>query len=534
MGRKIDVLIHDARVFDGSTAVPVRASVGLAADEIVYVGDADLRDSADRVIEAEGLALAPGFIDTHAHSDFTLLADPRGQGKITQGVTTEVNGNCGMSAAPLFGKAIERREEDLRELGISFRWHTFRDYFLLLESQGLGINTANLAGHGNLRGSVVGYDDRRPTAEEMAGMRRLLAEAVADGAIGLSTGLIYPPGIYSTTDELVELGRVLHRADLIYTSHMRSEGSTLAEAVDEVIRIGQEAGIRVNISHIKTAGEANWHKADAVISRLHEVRNSGLRLTCDRYPYIASSTDLDAILPAWVFDGGNDEELRRLGDPATRRRIEDEISGQVSRPGYWGKIIVSSIGSEKNKWMEGMTLDEISARLHISGTEAFFNIVIEERLRVGAIFLSMNEDNLRKFLSLPFCMVGSDSSARCFDGPTVQGKPHPRTFGTFPRLFGRYVREEGLLSLPEAVHKATMLPAEIFGLRKRGRIREGFFADLVLFDPERITDRATFGDPFQPADGIRSVFVNGREALSEGRLTHRLGGRVLRHGVGSS
>ncbi|MGC2062939.1 MAG: D-aminoacylase [Thermodesulfovibrionales bacterium] len=530
MGRKIDVLIHNALVFDGSLAGPVRSSVGIGSDEIVYVGDADLRGNADRVIEADGLALAPGFIDTHAHSDFTLLADPRAEGKLSQGITTEVNGNCGMSAGPLIGRALERREEDLRELGIRERWSTLQEYFALVEQRGAGVNTANLVGHGNLRGSVVGYDDKRPSPEELTAMQRLLSDAVSSGAIGLSTGLIYPPGIYSDTAELIELGRVLHEKDLIYTSHMRSEGTRLQEAVDEVIHIGREAAIKVHISHIKTAGELNWHKADAVISQLQLVRSEGLRLTCDRYPYIASSTDLDSILPSWVFAGGNDDELRRLNDPSARRRIEEEIREQVSRPGYWSKIMVSGVGSESNRWMEGMTVEAIGSRLGTDGLSAFFRIVIEERLRVGAIFQSMHEGNLKKFLSQPFCMIGSDSSARCFDGPTALGKPHPRTYGTFPRLFGKYVREEQLLSLSEAVHKSTLLAAETFGLKRRGRIKEGYFADLVIFDPDRIVDKATFEKPFQRAEGIHSVFVNGVEAVSEGRLTGRLGGRVLRYG----
>jgi N-acyl-D-amino-acid deacylase len=534
MEREIDLLIHDALVFDGSLAGPVRASVGIGADEIVYRGDADLRGNAVRVIEAGGLALAPGFIDTHAHSDFTLLADPRAGGKLSQGVTTEVNGNCGMSAAPLIGRALERREEDLRELGIRERWSTLQEYFGLVEQRGSGVNTANLVGHGNLRGSVVGYDDRRPSPEELAAMQGLLSGAVASGAIGLSTGLIYPPGIYSDTAELTALGRVLHEKDLIYTSHMRSEGMRLQEAVDEVIRIGREADIKVHISHIKTAGELNWHKADAVIGQLLRVRSEGLRITCDRYPYIASSTDLDSILPAWVFAGGNDDELGRLNDPSARKRIEAEIREQVSRPGYWSKIVVSSVGSEKNRWMEGMTVEAIGSRLFMDGLSAFFRIVIEERLRVGAIFQSMHEGNLKKFLSQSFCMIGSDSSARCFDGPTAQGKPHPRTFETFPRLFGKYVREEKLLSLSEAVHKSTLLAAETFGLKRRGRIKNGYYADLVLFDPETIADRATFGEPFQQSGGIHSVFVNGVEAVSEGTLTNRLGGRVLRHGGGAS
>jgi len=527
-----DVVIENALVFDGSPDLPKEASVGITGDLISYCGGNDISGNTQRVIDARGLAVSPGFIDTHAHSDFTIMADPRAQGKLSQGVTSEINGNCGMSAGPLLGKALERREEDLKELGIRERWTTLGEYFDIMERKGPGVNLACLAGHGNLRGSVVGYDDRGPSADELARMRKLLADTVSQGAIGLSTGLIYPPGIYSSTEELIELGRILHDYNLIYTSHMRSEGARLAEAIEEVIRIGRESDIRVHVSHIKTAGEPNWNKADAVLRRLHEVRGEGMKLTCDRYPYIASSTDLDSILPSWTFAGGNDEELRRLYDPESRKKIEYEIREQVSRPGYWAKIIVSSVGTRKNRWMEGKTLQEISWELGLTGMEAFFHIIIEERLRVGAIFMSMNEDNLKKFLSLPFCMIGSDSSARSFDGPTAQGKPHPRTFGTFPRFFGRYVREEGLLTLSEAVHKATMLAAKTFGLERRGQIKEGYCADLVIFDPGTIADRATFENPFQRSEGIHFVFVNGVEALSEGGITGRLGGRVLRQGKG--
>jgi N-acyl-D-amino-acid deacylase len=311
---------------------------------------------------------------------------------------------------------------------------------------------------------------------------------------------------------------------------MRSEGNSLMEAVDEVIRIGSKTGVKVHISHIKTAGEQNWHKADAVIARLNEARKTGIRLTCDRYPYIASSTDLDAILPSWTFAGGNDEELKRLQDPAARKKIEEEMKDQVGAPGYWKKVIISSVATEGSRWMEGRTIEEISSKLGMDGLSAFFRIIIEEKLRAGAIYLSMSEDNLKKFLALPFCMIGSDSSARCFDGPTASGKPHPRTFGTFPRLFGKYVREERLLGLSEAVHKSTMLAAGTFGLKDRSQIKEGFFADLVIFDPEKIIDKSTFDNPFQRAEGIHHVIVNGVVALSDGRLTGSLAGRVLRHG----
>ncbi|MHB8883436.1 MAG: N-acyl-D-amino-acid deacylase family protein [Thermodesulfovibrionales bacterium] len=528
MGNRVDILIRDGLVYDGGLAEPSIANIAIVGDTIAYVGS-DMPAAAS-VINAEGRAVSPGFIDAHAHSDFTILADPRAEGKISQGVTTEINGNCGMSAAPLFGRAVERREEDLRELGIPERWNTLAQYFSLVEKRSSAVNIASLAGHGNIRGSVIGYDDRKASGILLTVMKTMLSETLEQGAIGLSTGLIYPPGIYSDAEELIALARCLQPRDLIYTSHMRSEGNMLAQAVEEVILIGREAEVKVHISHIKTAGEQNWNKADRVIGRLHEVRKEGLRLTCDRYPYIASSTDLDAILPGWVFAGGNDEELKRLRDKDTRKRIEEEMKLQVGRPGYWQKVIVASVASEGNRWMEGLNIEDIGLRLGTDSLSAFFRIIIEEKLRVGAIYLSMSADNLRKFLSLPFCMIGSDSSARSFDGPTATGKPHPRTFGTFPRLLGKYVRDEGLLTLTGAVHKATMQTADLFGLKGRGQVREGYYADLVIFDPEKISDRATFENPFQQAEGIEHVFVNGVAALSEGRLTGRLAGKVLRHG----
>jgi N-acyl-D-amino-acid deacylase len=527
MKKKFDVLIRDGLIFDGTSFDPFVADIGICGKRIAFVGPPGTND-AELLVEAKGLAVSPGFIDTHSHSDFTILADSRAEGKLVQGITTEINGNCGMSAAPLFGKVFEKREDDLKELGVRERWNTLGEYFAILEKKGSGVNMAMLAGHGNIRGCIAGYDDRHLSPVEMSGMADLLKNTLDQGAIGFSTGLIYPPGIYSTTEEIIDLASKLCDADLIYTSHMRSEGTALLEAVKEVIRIGREAGGKVHISHIKTAGEQNWHKADKVISLLEDTRKTGVRITCDRYPYTASSTDLDSILPSWAFAGGNEEELRRLNDPLEKRRIMKDMWARVTSAGYWEKIIVSSVASEKNTWMEGKTIGEISNSLQMEKFDAVFKILIDEKLRVGAIFLSMSDENLRKFLALPFCMIGSDSSARCFDGPTKKGKPHPRSFGTFPRLFGKFVRDEKLLSLPRAIHKATMLAALTFGLKDRGGIKENMFADIVVFDPWKIGDRATFDNPFQKPEGIYHVFVNGAPAILEGRLTGKVMGMVLK------
>ena len=526
MKNHIDILIKNGLIVDGSGDEPFFSDVAISGDRILAIGSFSEFD-ADSIIPAKGLVVAPGFIDAHAHSDFTLLADSRAEGKILQGVTTEINGNCGMSAAPLYGKAQERREEDLRELGISERWNTVGEYRMIIGKRGVALNFALLAGHGNIRGSIIGYEDREPSREEHADMKRLLEEAVRDGCFGLSTGLIYPPGIYSRTEELAELGSVLKHHDLLYTSHMRNEGTALLESVREVIEIGERAGIKVHISHIKTAGRQNWHKADAAISLIDIARQQGIQVSCDRYPYVASSTDLDSILPSWAFEGGNEEELIRISHRETRSRLRAELLAMTGDSAYWERVIISSVASAKNAWMEGKTLAQISAERASDEIETVFGILTEERLRVGAIFLSMSEDNLRKFLSLPYCAIGSDSSARCFDGPTRTGKPHPRTFGTFPRFIGRYGRDEGLMPLSDAVHKATMLPAALFGLRGRGSLKSGMFADITLFDPEAIKDTATFDSPFLRPAGIPYVLVNGTPAVWDGQVTAAKSGRML-------
>lgn len=532
MAQDIDLLIKGGKVYNGTGDEPFEADVSLVNDRITFISEpSDKFDKrAKKIIDSRGLSVAPGFIDAHSHSEFTLLADNRAEGKLFQGVTTEINGNCGLSAAPLYGEALKHREADFQELGITERWSNLKDYFSILERIGIPINFATLAGHGNVRASVTGYSDKKPDESEIRLMRELLKKTVEEGAIGLSTGLIYPPGIYSDTDELTALaGSVKNH---IYTTHMRSEGNELIEAVDEAVRIGRESGIAVHISHIKTSGRANWHKINNVISIIEGAREKGIRVTCDRYPYTAASTDLDAVLPSWTYAGGTDEELMRLKDARVSSNIKKEVLSNHPHDDYWSSITISSVNSECNKWMEGKTLFAISESAGKKPVDLLIDILIEEKLRIGAIFYSMNEDNLRRLLALPYVMIGSDSSARSTDGLTHKGKPHPRGFGTFPRFIGRYSGDKSDLSLCEAISKITMLPAETFRLKGRGQIREGFMADLVIFDEDTIIDRATFDEPFLKPEGIHYVFVNGRPVLWEGAQTGVMSGRVLRHGGG--
>jgi N-acyl-D-aspartate/D-glutamate deacylase len=523
----LDYLIRGGNLVDGTGEEPRQAHVGMSGDRIAYVGNREL--PASEVIDVSGMIVSPGFIDTHGHSEFTLLADGRAEAKVSQGVTSEINGNCGLSAAPLSGEALSHREATLAELGIRERWSTFTEYFDILASKGIALNFATLCGHGNLRACVVGYGERAPSDGELARMKALFIEALGAGVRGLSTGLIYPPGMYATTEELVEIASVMSDAGGtrgVYASHMRDEGDGLLESVGEVLRIGRESGVAAHISHIKTSGERNWGKIDEVVAQVERARGTGQPVTCDRYPYVASSTDLDAVLPSWVFDGGVDSEVGRLSDPSTRKRLAAELASKEDHE--WTKVWVSTVTKDDHKWMEGLSVSEIAGRMRKSPVEAVLDLLRDERTRVGAIFFSMNEENLRRFLGLPYAMVGSDSSVRGFSGPTVMGKPHPRAFGTFARFIGLYVREMGTVSLTEAVRRITSLPAATFSLGKRGVIREGYYADLAVFDYGKIGDCATFSDPYCRARGVSYVFVNGVPVVHGGEFTGLRPGRVLR------
>ncbi|TAN43674.1 MAG: D-aminoacylase [Nitrospirae bacterium] len=519
----LDYLIKNAVLIDGTGNGPIEANIGIEAETIVFLGNGS--PHAKHEINATGLIACPGFIDTHAHSEFTILADGRAEGKLSQGVTTEINGNCGLSAAPLLGEAFERRQTDMNELDIKERWHTFDEYFGLLTKKGIAINFATLCGHGNIRGSVVGYKNTAADKSSMLKMDELLADAMNSGARGLSTGLIYPPGIFSDTAELVGLAKTAKSRDGIYASHMRSEGDRLIESIEETIAIGRESGIPVHISHIKTAGERNWHKADDAISAIEKAQNSGTRVTCDRYPYIASSTDLDTVLPSWVYEGGYQDELNRLKFPDALKKIKTELA---NKPDSWEKIFVATAVKERNRWMEGESIAAIAAKLEKKPDDTLIEILIDEEVRTSAVFFSMNEDNLRKFLSLPYSMIGSDSSVRSFSGVTSSGKPHPRGFGSFPKIIAQYVRDEKLFSLSEAIKKMTSLPARTFRIERRGLLKTGYFADILLFDYKTIRDTATFKNPFSKPEGIEHVFVNGVHALKHGGFTGSRSGRILK------
>jgi N-acyl-D-amino-acid deacylase len=529
---RFTLAIKNGLIHDGTGTPPFRADVGIRGDAITFIGDVV---DADQVIDATGLIVAPGFIDTHGHSEFTMLAAPEAHGKLMQGITTEVNGNCGLSAGPMRGPVKERREADQQEYAIAERWDTLGEHFRILEARGPAINYATLSGHGNIRASVMGYEDRTPTEGEIDEMKELLLQSLSEGAIGLSTGLIYPPGVYSEAREIEALasaGVSATEGHFIYASHMRSEGDGLLESIEETLDVGRHTGSPVHVSHIKTAGRANWDKARAVIEMIENARAEGVRATADRYPYIAAATDLDSVLPAWMYEGGAEAELRRLSDPAVLQRLREQ---SAAWPDSLDAVRVSDVSTTANKWAEGLTIPEVAARWAVEPFDALIRLLREENLRVGAIFHSMCQENLKAFLSLPWCMVGTDSSVRSFEGVTRRGKPHPRGFGGMPRYLrmamagdlGDNVKGD---ALAQVISRITSLPARTFGLELRGRLEKGFMADIAVFDPGRLCDMADFEDPFRPPSGMEHVVVNGTPAVLDGRPTGKMPGRVLRHG----
>ncbi len=517
--------IRNGFVIDGTSLEPVKQNIGILGDKITYIGTKDM--AAFNVIDADGLYVAPGFIDVHGHSEINLLLDRRAEGKITQGITTEINGNCGFSAAPLFGEAFERRSQELQYLGIKERWHNLNEYLLILKKKGIALNFMTLCGHSNLRASVLGYSDTPADDQVIGKMKTLYLNSLMQGALGLSSGLAYPPAIYSDTEEIVKILSIRHpkNREIIYTSHIRSESEGLLESIEEIIGVGEMTQHKVHISHLKTSGEENWWKIDRAIELIEDARAKGVKITADTYPYIASSTDLDTILPPWVFVGGLSEEIRRLKDPQISKKIKGELSTKENN--YWKNVYISSTRNPNNKWMEGKNLYEIALTLNKNEVDILIDIIVTENGSTGAIFFTMSADNLQKIIALPYVMIGTDSSARSFSGPTYEGKPHPRGFGTFPKFISYYVREKRLISLSEAINRVTALPARVFGIEKRGILREGFYADIVIFDYKQIKDKATYSEPFHKSKGVQYLFINGKLSVEEGNFTGVLAGRVL-------
>jgi len=535
MAEEYDLIIRNGRIVDGTGNPYFRADVGIAGGKIRRMAKQIDPAGARRVIDAENRTVCPGFIDTHTHDDVYILKRPTCDDKVLQGVTTDVIGNCGQSAAPI--SAAHRQEitqflhvlNDGRTGPQDLAVTSFGDYIGKLEELKPGINVAPLVGHSTVRMCAMGMDNRAPGAAELKEMQSTVRRAMEDGAFGLSTGLIYAPGNYATTQEIVALAEMLAPFGGIYATHMRSESDAEFEAIAEAIRIGEEAGVPVHISHHKIAGKANWGKSTETLRMMTEARRRGVEVTCDQYPYRAGSTYLAAVLPPKVLAGGPDVFTRKLRDPAFRAEIVRTVE-EADEPG-WENLIKGGgfdgimIAVSQRVDYVGRMVADIARAENRNPYDVVFDLVAEEGIGVVAILFMMGEEDVRRIMQHPLTMIGSDG----IPGFGVN-KVHPRMTGTFPRVLGKYVREEAVLSLEEAVRKMTSLPAQTFGLKGKGLLKEGFDADIVVFDPATIIDRATYEEPNQGPEGIDYVFVNGVMAAEKGAILGATSGRVLRRG----
>jgi N-acyl-D-amino-acid deacylase len=480
-------------------------------------------------LDVRDLAVSPGFIDVHDHTDVQLLAHPQASSAVHQGVTSLISGQCGSSAAPIAEAVFEERAKLLREeYGLALTWRDLPTFFARLEEQGIGINFGTLVGHGSVRGAAMGFNDRPPEPEELEKMKALLEEALEAGALGLSSGLEYTPGSFAQPDELVALCRIVANSGGVYATHMRDEGNRLIESLEESISVARASGASLQISHFKTAYPRNWGKIEAAIAKIEEARASGVDIFCDRYPYTAGATSLSFNFPTWARQGTTDEFLARLKDPSQAAKLRAAVAEREAEVGSWDKVVISSVLSEKNRGYEGQNVLEASGQAGRPPYEFIRDLVIEERDNVGMVVFMMSEENLKRILAHSLVGVGADGTVRSPSGVLGRGKPHPRSYGTFPRALGRYARDEKIIPLEEMIMKMTSRAAAKFGLAGRGSIRPGSFADLVVFDPRTIIDRATWKEPHQFPAGIEHVFVNGVAVLQGGTPTGKLPGKILK------
>jgi dihydroorotase/N-acyl-D-amino-acid deacylase len=531
--RGYDLVLRGGWIVDGTGNPRYRADVGITGDRIVAVGRI-AEGVAGTQLDVSGLVVSPGFIDLLGWSDIRLLVDGRAVSKITQGITTEVTGE-GSSLAPQTDATIAEDTAYYRSLGIDVDWRDFEGYFQRLERSGSTINVASFVGATQIRKAVLGNDDRAPNADELAHMVALVDTAMRQGALGLSTSLVYAPAFYATTQELIALAEAARQHGGVYATHLRDEGARINDALDESFAIARAASIPIEIWHLKRAGEQNWGDMPRILGRLDSARAGGIDVTANVYPYVASATSLDASIPQWAHEGGDSALIARLRDNGTRQRIRRDIfdppggiESFYAGAGGASGVLVASILQDSLKYLEGKTIAQVAALWGRDPLEALFELVIRDDANTGAIYFSMNEADVRAALrhwSVGFC---TDYGAVAPDGPLSRDKVHPRVYGTFPRILGRYVREQRLLPLEDAVRKMTSLPAQRVGLLDRGLLRPGLVADVVVFDPTTIIDRATFEDPHQVSHGVKYVIVHGELVLDDGRVTNARPGRGLR------
>jgi len=527
-----DVIIKNGTIYDGTGAEPKHADVAISGDRIAGVGDFKTA-KAKTIIDANGLAVAPGFINMLSWSVASLIQDGRSQSEIRQGVTTEVMGE-GESMGPVNDRVREHMLRQQGDIKYEIKWNTLAEYLRYLESRGVSCNVASFIGATTIRENVVGFEDKPPTSEQLEQMRRLVRKEMEAGALGIGTSLIYPPAFYAKTEELIELCKVAAKYQGKYISHMRSEGNRLLEALGELIRISREAGIPAEVYHIKAAGKQNWGKLDDLLSRIEAAQKEGLKITANMYAYTAAGTGLDACLPPWTENGGYPALFKRLRDPVTREKIaaevgkdSDEWENNYVGAGSPDRILLVGFKSEKLKPLTGKSLAEIAKMRGKDPITTIMDLILEDQSRIESIYFLMSEENVKKELAKPWISFGSDEASQAPEGVFLKSNPHPRAYGNFARVLGKYVRDEKVIPMVEAVRRLSGLPATNLGLDHRGFIKEGMFADVVVFDPARISDRATFENPHQYAIGVKQVLVNGVQVIRDGEHTGAKPGRAL-------
>lgn len=525
---QFDIIIRGGAVYDGTGGPARRVDIGIKGDRVAAVGNLK-SDAAATIIDATGLAVAPGFINMLSHSESSLITDGRSQGEIRQGVTTQIFGEGSMG--PLNDEMKRRRTA---AQGFDVPWTTLSEYLTYLENRGVSQNVASFVSATTIRENVIGLEDKAPTPEQLDRMRELVRQEMEAGALGVTTALIYPPAFYAKTEELIALCKVAAKYKGKYIAHIRSEGNQLIEAVEETLRISREAGLPAEIYHLKTSGESNWNKMDKVIAMINNARRKGMKITADMYMYTAGSTGLDACMPPWVFDGGRAAAEKRLQDPEIRKKIAEAIrtpsndwENLFMLAGSPDRILLVGFRSDALKPLTGKTLGEVARMRGKDPIETIMDLVYEDRSRVGTVYFMMSEENIKKQLRQPWVSVGSDAASMAPEGAFLRSSTHPRAYGNFARLLGKYVRDEKVITLQEAIRRLSGLPAANLGLDHRGLLREGMFADVVVFDPKTIADRATFENPHQYSVGVRHVFVNGVQVLKDGEHTDAKPGRAL-------
>jgi N-acyl-D-amino-acid deacylase len=529
---EFDVIIRGGTVYDGLGGKPYKADIGIKGDALTKVGNL-AKAKSDATVDATGLAVAPGFINMLSWSTESLIVDPRSLGELKQGVTTQIFGE-GWSMGPLNDRMKKQMKDDQGDLKYEIEWTSLSDYLKYLEKRGVSQNVASYIGATTIRTYVLGEADVQPNPEQMQQMRDLVRKEMEAGALGIGSSLIYAPAFYAKTEELIELCKVAAQYKGKYISHMRSEGNQLVQAVEELIRISREANIPAEIYHLKAAGKDNWSKMDKVLAMVEAARKSGMKITADMYNYPAGATGLDAAMPPWALDGGYAELYKRIQDPETRKKILQEIRTPTDKwenlylsAGSADKVLLVGFKNDKLKPLTGKTLAEVSKMRGTDPENTILDLVLEDQSRVGTVYFLMDEENIKKQIKYPWVSFGSDAESMAPEGAFLKSNPHPRAYGNFARLLDKYVREEKVISLQEAIRRLTNLPATNLGLDRRGLLKNGYFADVVIFDPNAIADKATFEQPHQFAVGVRDVFVNGLQVLKNGEHTGKFSGRAV-------